>query len=82
MKSKKIFPPTDVIVDVLNEESYAEEKVLRFYENYIISACKELQYNTEGYCKGVHINEDIAQDIRLAVFNCLPYLRRAFQKKY
>lgn len=82
MKNKRIFPPTDIIVDVLNEESYAEEKILRFYENYIISACKEMRYNSEGYCKGVYINEDLAQDIRLAVFNCLPYLRRAFQKKF
>jgi hypothetical protein len=82
MNSKRILPSANVILDVINEEANAEEKVLNFYENYIVSASKEIHYNAESYCNGAYINEDLAQDIRLAVFNCLPYLRKAFQKKF
>ena len=82
MKKKKIIPPADIILDVINGDTYAEEKILKFYDNYIISVAKETLYDAEGNYKGVCINEDLAQEIRIAVLNSLPSLRKAFQKKF
>ena len=81
MKKKKIIPPADIILDVINEDTYAEE-ILKFYDKYIISVAKETLYDAEGNYKGVCINEDLAQEIRIAVLNSLPSLRKAFQKKF
>ena len=42
MKKKKIIPPADIILDVINEDTYAEEEILKFYDKYIISVAKPL----------------------------------------
>lgn len=78
MRKKKIIPPADIILDVIYDAPCAEEKVLKFYDNYINSAAKEAVSGKEEFV----INEDLVQDIRLAVLNALPYFRKAFGHKY
>ena len=72
MRKKKIIPPADIILDVIYDAPCAEEKVLKFYDNYINSAAKEAVSGKEEFV----INEDLVQDIRLAVLNALPYFRK------
>lgn len=81
-KRKMIVPPADIILDVINDEPHAEEYILKFYDSYIIAASKEACYNANGEYIGRVANSDLAQDIRLAVFSCLPDLRKAFYKKF
>ena len=50
--------------------------------SFAFSVAKETLYDAEGNYKGVCINEDLAQEIRIAVLNSLPSLRKAFQKKF
>ena len=79
---KKVIPSADIILDVINDEPYAGEVVLKFYDDYILAAAKEPGYGANGEYKGHTVNHDLAQEICLAVFNCLPSLRKAFHKKY
>lgn len=78
MRKKNIIPPADIILDVIYDAPCAAEKVLKFYDNYIKSAAKEPAAGENGFV----INEDLAQEIRLAVFNALPYFRKACRHKY
>lgn len=77
-----VVPPADIILDVINDEVCAGEVVLRFYDDYIIAAAKEPWYGEDGEHKGYILNCDLAQDMRLAVLNCLPSLRKAFYRKF
>ena len=78
MRKKNIIPPADIILDVIYDAPCAGEKVLKFYDSYINSAAKEVVSGKEEFV----INEDLVQDIRLAVLNALPYFRKAFRHKY
>ena len=82
MKKKTKVPPADIILDVINGKTCADEKILKFYEKYILAAANEPHYNASGEYLGQYVNEDLAQDIRLAIFKCLPSLRKAFQKNF
>ncbi len=82
LRKKKKVPPADIILDVINDEMHAGEVVLKFYDNYVLETAKEPHYNANGDYIGHYINDDLAQDIRIAVYNCLPNLRKAFQRKY
>lgn len=82
LRKKKVIPPADIILDVINNEPHVGDVVLKFYDNYIIEASKEPHYDADGEYIGHFKNDDLAQDIRLAVYNCLPSLRKAFHKKF
>ena len=81
MRKNHIVPPADIILDVLNEEPEAEEKVLKHYEKYILKIATERGKNRCGKTAYI-INEDLQQEIRMAVIKAMPTMRRAFRKKY
>ncbi|MBR3933902.1 MAG: helix-turn-helix domain-containing protein [Clostridia bacterium] len=83
MKKKNVIvPPADIILDVINDEPHAADVVLTFYDDYILAAAKEPKYGKDGEYIDHIVNSDLAQEIRLAVFNCLPSLRKAFHKRF
>lgn len=82
MKKKKAVPPADIILDLINEEPGTDNLILDFYDNYIIAASKEAKYGKNGEYIGSILNCDLAQEIRLAVYRCLPSLRKAFNKRF
>lgn len=81
-RQKRIVPPADIILDVINDEPQADEVVLKFYDSYILAAAKEPHYSSCGEFIDHIVNPDLAQDMRMALVRCLPSLREAFQKKY
>ena len=82
LRKKKVIPPADMILNIINDEPHAGEIVLKFYDSYILEASKEYCYGVKGERIGHYVNDDLAQNIRLAVYNSLPALRKAFYKKF
>lgn len=80
--SKKRIPSADIILSLLNDESDSPDKILKHYDQYIKTASKEFAYGEGDQIVSFFINEDLAQEIRLAVLHCLPTLRRAVYKKF
>jgi len=76
------LPPADILLDILNDKKDASERILQFYESYILGIASEPVYSSDGVKMGIYIDEDLAQDIRLAVVRSLPRLRESVIKKY
>ena len=81
-KRRNIIPPTDIILDLINDEPYIDVRVLDFYEAYILSVAKEPKYTASGEFICFEVNEDLAQELRIALFRSLPKLHLAFFGKF
>lgn len=81
-RRKRIVPPADIILDLLNDEPGVDTKIIAFYDAYIMEMAKEPKYTTEGEFARYEINDDLAQELRIALFRSLPKLRRAFYKRF
>lgn len=80
-KSKKnILPSAKLILKILNQDKDAKEEVVDFYERYIKEMATEPVYSKDGARKGYFYNEDLAQELRIALAECLPALRKALIK--
>lgn len=81
-KRKSIpLPPINTILDLLNGVSNAETEIIKFYEGYIQMAATEPIYSEDGLYNGMLQNEDLMQEIRIALFKALPILRRNVLQK-
>lgn len=74
-KKRIIVPPSDIILDMLNEKPGADLDLLGFYEGYIRRASIEPSYTEEGFDNGKRINEDLRQEIEIAFLKGLVSLR-------
>ena len=81
-KRKKIPLPADIILDLINDEPRADIRVLNFYEGYILAMAKESKFNANGEFVCSVVNEDLAQELRIALYRSLPKLRRAFFREF
>ena len=81
-KRRKIIPPADIILDLINDEPHTDVRVLDFYEAYILSVAKEPKYAASGEFICFEVNEDLAQELRIALFRSLPKLRQAFFREF
>ena len=81
-KRRNIIPPADIILDLINDEPRADIRVLNFYEGYILTMAKEPKYTAGGELICFEVNEDLAQELRIALFRSLPKLRRAFFREF
>lgn len=79
-RKNRYIPPADIILDLLNEEEDVTEAILDFYGGYIASASSISQHNTDGIYEGNFKDEDLMQDIRVAVIKALPPLRRKLKQ--
>lgn len=70
------MPAADIILDVINETSDCQEKVLNYYEGYIITAGTFSIYDSRGVYSGFYANHDLMQDMRINLYNSVPTLRR------
>ena len=77
-----MVPPADIILDLINDKPGVDTKIIEFYDAYILKMAKETKYNSEGEFDRYEINEDLAQELRIALFRSLPKLRKAFFKQY
>lgn len=76
-KSKYACPPADIILDIINDENDAPEKVLGFYNEYAEKSAKEPVYNGNGKIVTTIINDDLLQNIREDIIKAIPILRRS-----
>ena len=81
-KRRNIIPPADIILDLINDEPHTDVCILAFYEAYILSVAKEPKYTVGGEFICFEVNEDLAQELRVALFRSLPKLRQAFVRKF
>ncbi len=81
-KRKRIIPPADIILDLINDEPGVDTKIIEFYDAYILEMAKEPKYTAEGEFARYEVNDDLAQELRIALFRSLPKLRKAFQKRF
>lgn len=73
----RILPSSEMILGVLNNDKRVIEEMIRFYDGYVLAAAMKPAYSAEGARVGYYIDEDLAQNIRMDIFKCLPNLRKA-----
>ena len=76
------LPPVDIVLSIVNDERDTAQKLLLFYDSYILGVASETAYAFNGAKIGVYIDEDLAQDLRLALIRCIPRLRINILQKY
>lgn len=81
-KEKKRLPTAEMILGIINDEPEITEDIIHFYDGYIISLAVRNAYSAEGRQVGYYIDEDLAQDIRLALVESLPKLRQILKKLF
>ncbi|MCI8472337.1 MAG: helix-turn-helix domain-containing protein [Clostridiales bacterium] len=74
--------PDHIILSILNQAAGAENEVLNHYEGYIREVATEPVYSTEGNRTGYYYDEDLAQELRLALAQALPALRETLIKNH
>lgn len=79
-KNRKI--PDQIILDVLNNTSGVEKSVLDYYEGYIHEVATEPVYSKDGNRTGYYYDEDLAQELRLALAQAIPALRQTLVKNH
>ena len=79
-KSKNI--PDHIILNILNQTASAEDEVLDYNEGYIREVATEPVYSTDGNRTGYYYDEDLAQELRLALSKALPALRETLIKNH
>lgn len=70
------MPAADIILDVINGTSDCQEKVLNYYEGYIITAGTFPIYNARGFYSGFYADHDLMQDMRINLYKSVPILRK------
>lgn len=79
-KNRKI--PDQIILDVLNNAYDVEKSVLDYYDRYIYEVSTEPVYSNNGNHAGYYYDEDLAQELRLALAQAIPALRQMLIKNH
>lgn len=74
--------PDHIILSILNQAAGAENEVFNHYEGYIREVATEPVYSTEGNRTGYYYDEDLTQELRLALAQALPALRETLIKNH
>ena len=74
--NKRILPSDKLVLGILNGEATASEDVLIFYERYIQEMATDPVYAADGSRMGYFYDEDLAQELRLALSLSLPTVRK------
>lgn len=81
-RKKNINIPDHIILKLLNQETDAEKEVLDHYDGYIREVATEPVYSKDGTRTGYYYDEDLAQELRMALSQALPALREALIKNH
>ena len=71
-----------MILDILNKEPNASEDVVAFYDRYIREMSTDPVYGPDGSRTGYFYDEDLAQELRLALARSLPAVREVLIKRH
>lgn len=81
-KSKRHYLPSDkLVLNILNGEPETSNEVLSFYERYIREMATDPVYASDGSRTGYFYDEDLAQELRMALSQCLPAVREVLIKR-
>ena len=81
-RRKKRNIPDHVILNILNQAESAEDEVLEHYEDYIKKVATEPVYSKDGSRTGYYYDEDLAQELRIALAQAIPALREALIRNH
>ena len=82
-KSKRyILPDERLILSILNRTPGASDEVLTFYDRYIREMATDPVYAADGSRTGYFYDEDLAQELRLALSQSLPAVREVLIKRH
>lgn len=76
----KYLPTAELVLGIINNEPNVADEIIHFYDGYIISLAVRNAYSAEGRQVGLYIDEDLAQEVRLALVESLPRLRQTLKK--
>ena len=79
---KRILPNEKLILDILNKEPKTSENVVAFYDRYIREMSTDPVYGPDDNRTGYFYDEDLAQELRLALAQSLPAVREVLIKRY
>lgn len=79
---KRILPGEKLVLNILNEESDASEQTVSFYERYIREMATDPVYSADGSRTGYFYDEDLAQELRMALSQSLPAVREVLIKRH
>ena len=79
---KRILPSEKMILAILNSDPNAAESMLSFYERYIRKIAMDPVYSQDGRRTGYFYDEDLAQELRMALSQCLPAVREVLIKRH
>lgn len=85
MKSKtkrQILPSDRLVLNILNRTPGAEDEVLAFYDRYIRTMATGPVYTADGSRTGTSYDEDLAQELRIALVRSLPAVRKVLIKNH
>ena len=82
-KSKRhILPGEKLVLSILNRTPGASDEVLAFYERYIQEMATDPVYAADGSRTGYFYDEDLAQELRVALAQSLPAVREVLVKRH
>ena len=79
---KRILPNEKLILDILNEEPTASADVVAFYDRYIREMSTDPVYGPDGSRTGYFYDEDLAQELRIALSQSLPAVREVLVQRH
>ena len=80
--NRRILPFNTLVLNILNDTPGAAEETLNFYEKYIRQMATDPVYAADGSRTGFFYDEDLAQELRLALSQSLPTLRETLIKRH
>lgn len=72
----------NLVLKVLNREPSVRDDVVGFYERYIREMATDPVYGSDGAITGYYIDNDLAQELRLALSESLPAVREVLIKRH
>ena len=72
----------NLVLKVLNREPSASDELVGFYDRYIRDMATEPVYGSDGGFRGYYIDNDLAQELRIALSESLPAAREVLIKRH
>ena len=79
---KHILPDEKLVLNILNSKSSVSEETVSFYERYIQKMATDPVYAPDGTRTGYFYDEDLAQELRLALSQSIPAVREVLIKRH
>lgn len=79
---RNILPSEKLVLSILNRTPGASDEVLAFYDRYIREIATDAVYAADGSRTGYFYDEDLAQELRMALSQSLPAVRKALLKRH